>query len=74
MATSVITTKNSVITRSIEKTDYLKSTIKEDYRHVFINSTLPYRIRFTNVIVPGYNPNNIPGIGLQVIGFSNWIL
>jgi hypothetical protein len=39
-----------------------------------VEDTLPFRIRFTSITVPGYGPNNVPGIGLQVIGFSNYIL
>lgn len=41
---------------------------------VQINETIPYRIRFTNIGIPSYNANNIPGIGIQVIGYSNFIL
>lgn len=39
-----------------------------------INETIPFRVSFTNIMVPGYGPNNIPGIGIQVIGYSNYIL
>lgn len=35
---------------------------------------LPFRVRFTNITVPGYGPNNPPGIGVAVIGFNNYIL
>jgi len=41
---------------------------------VQISETIPYRIRFTNIGIPSYNANNIPGIGIQVIGYSNFIL
>jgi hypothetical protein len=43
-------------------------------RNVRINDILPFRVRFTNIMVPGYGPANVPGIGVQVIGFSNYIL
>lgn len=35
---------------------------------------LPFRIRITNIIVPGYNPTNVPPIGLAIIGLNNYIL
>lgn len=73
MATAVITSKNPVITRSI-KEEVPTTIIIESTRLSIINETLPYRLRFTTIQVPGYSPTNMPGIGLQVIGFSNWIL
>jgi hypothetical protein len=37
-------------------------------------SILPFRVRFTSIGIEGYSSSNPPGIGLQVIGFSNWII
>ena len=37
-------------------------------------SVLPYRVSLTNIGLEGYNPANPPGIGIQIIGFSNYIL
>ena len=37
-------------------------------------SVLPFRLTLTNVGIEGYNPANPPGIGIQIIGFSNYIL
>ena len=45
-----------------------------NFAKVSIEETLPFRVRFTSITVPGYGPGNVPGIGLQVIGFSNYIL
>ena len=39
-----------------------------------IESILPFRVRFSTIIVEGYTSSNPPGIGIQVIGFSNWII
>lgn len=72
MATAVITNKSN-IARKIESKDYSRFKIIPSRRIVRINETLPFRVRFTNIIVPGYNQNNIPGIGLQIIGYSNYI-
>jgi hypothetical protein len=35
---------------------------------------LPFRLRITSIGIEGYGENNPPGIGVQVIGFSNYIL
>jgi len=48
--------------------------IKEDARRTTVNSVLPFRVRFTTIGIEGYSSSNPPGIGLQVIGFSNWII
>lgn len=74
MAKAVILDKNNLRTRKIETADYPISKISEGRRLVRINETLPFRVRFTTIMVPGYSSTNIPGIGIQVIGFSNYIL
>jgi hypothetical protein len=74
MAKAVILDKNNLRTRKIETADYPISRIFEGKRLVKINETLPFRVRFTTITVPGYSSANIPGIGIQVIGFSNYIL
>lgn len=35
---------------------------------------VPFRIRVTNVTIPGYSPTNVPPIGIAIIGFNNYIL
>jgi hypothetical protein len=35
---------------------------------------VPFRIRVTNITVPGYSPGNVPPIGIAIIGFNNYIL
>jgi hypothetical protein len=35
---------------------------------------IPFRIRVTNITVPGYSPSNVPPIGIAIIGFNNYIL
>ena len=35
---------------------------------------IPFRIRVTNITVPGYGPTNVPPIGIAIIGFNNYIL
>jgi hypothetical protein len=43
-------------------------------RLVRINQVLPFRVKFTNIMIPGYSPTNIPPIGIAIIGVNNYIL
>lgn len=74
MAKAVVTNKKSLVLKKIEAVNYPVSKIIQGRRLVEINETIPFRVRFTNIMVPGYSSTNIPGIGIQVIGFSNYIL
>jgi hypothetical protein len=48
---------------------------KVDYAKVITPaSILPFRLTLTNIGIEGYDPANPPGIGIQIIGFSNYIL
>jgi hypothetical protein len=48
---------------------------KVDYAKVITPaSVLPFRLTLSNIGIQGYDPANPPGIGIQVIGFSNYIL
>lgn len=61
-------------TRKIYTDRYSITKISEPKRGVEINDILPFRIKLTTIQIPGYGSNNIPGIGLQIIGISNYIL
>lgn len=75
MASAVIVDKSPVKTKRIENSSFVVKTIKQkDIRLTTINQTLPFRISFTSVKVPGTSPQNIPPIPLQIIGFSNYII
>lgn len=39
-----------------------------------VQEILPFRVRFTTVTIEGISSSTPPGIGIQVIGYSNWIL
>jgi hypothetical protein len=48
---------------------------KVDYAKVITPaSVLHFRLTLTNIGIEGYDPANPPGIGIQIIGFSNYIL
>jgi hypothetical protein len=74
MASAVISNKQKQKTRFLESKNYPIARISEGRRTVKINEVLPFRIRFTNIMVPGYGPNNPAPIGIAVIGFNNYIL
>jgi hypothetical protein len=50
--------------------------IDDDCRHRMsqVIYKLPFRIKITNITVPGYIPLNPPPIGLAIIGINNYIL
>jgi hypothetical protein len=51
---------------SLATADYPKITT--------VTEILPFRLTITNIGIEGYRADNPPGIGVQVIGFSNYIL
>jgi hypothetical protein len=42
--------------------------------NVKVKDELPFRVRFTNIGITSYGENNVPPIGIAVIGFNNYIL
>jgi hypothetical protein len=74
VAKAIIIDDPKINTVLIENSNYSRSSIKTTNRQVRINEVLPFRVRFTSVKIPGYGPNNVPAIPLQVIGYSNYIL
>jgi len=74
MAQAIIIDEVKVKARRINETDFGVAKIVHPTRVVRINDILPFRIRFTTIGVEGYGANNVPGIGIQVIGYSNYIL
>jgi hypothetical protein len=58
----------------ISKKNYPIAKISEGKRTIKINNVIPFRIKFTNIMVPGYGPSNPAAIGIAVIGLNNYIL
>jgi hypothetical protein len=73
MARAVIVDESYKVKR-IEDKDFSVFNIVPDHRQVRINDVLPFRVKFINIGVEGVNPNTVPPIPLQVIGYSNYIL
>lgn len=74
MAKAVIIDEQKVKTKKLAAKNFSTFNIVRPKRIVLINETIPFRVKFTNIGIEGYGPNNVPGIGIQVIGFSNYIL
>ena len=74
MSQAVISNKRYYQTKSAKPIDYPITKIVNPTRIVRVNETLPFRVRFINVGIDPLDRNNIPGIGIQVIGYSNYIL
>ena len=74
MATATISLKQEQKLKSLDTKNYPISKISEGRRTVKINEVLPFRVRFTNIMVPGYSASNSAPIGIAVIGLNNYIL
>jgi hypothetical protein len=66
------TDKGSALIESINLNLSSISDISEKY--TFAASILPFRVQFKNVNYSGFGPNNVPPIGIAIIGVNNYIL
>jgi hypothetical protein len=41
---------------------------------VKIDATLPFRVKFINIGIDAYGPNNPAPIGIAVVGYNNYVL
>ena len=62
------------ITTTVESIPGYSSLISSIAFLVTAAEILPFRLTITNIGIEGYRQNNPPGIDVQVIGFSNYIL
>lgn len=49
-------------------------TIETVLREVEIEWKLPFGVRFENIGITGYNRDNVPPIGIAVVGLNNYII
>lgn len=57
----------------IKTSDYSRTKISERPNKVKIDQTLPFRVKFINIGVPGYSASTGTPIGIAVIGVNNYI-
>jgi hypothetical protein len=74
MATATLIKNNNGVAKNLKAVDYGLIKITSAKPTVKINSILPFRVKFSNITVPGYGPNNPAPIGIAIIGFNNYIL
>jgi hypothetical protein len=73
MATAKIIDDRRFVKRLSSK-KYPKVSVRPVKVNVSINETLPFRVRLTNIGIPGYGQNNPAPIGIAIIGYNNYIL
>jgi len=74
MATALILDELNNKTKQIFSIDYPLIQVEDFTRTTIISDVLPFRVRFTAIQIQAIGLGNTPGIGLQVIGYSNYIL
>lgn len=75
MASITILNKPTVLVRNIEKNNFSKISVKEkDNKNITINEFLAFRVKIIDKDIVSFGVNNVPGVGLQIIGVSNYIL
>lgn len=74
MSQATISIKNKNKLKAINAVSYAIINVASDTRSIKINEVLPFRVKFTNIGIEGYSAKNPAGIGIAVIGFSNYIL
>jgi len=74
MATSVILDSLQNKTEKIFPIDYPLVQIENFTRNTLVTDILPFRVKFSAIQIVAIGLGNTPGIPLQVIGYSNYIL
>ena len=74
MALAIIFDDTIQKTKRVDSVSYPITKIIPTELGIKINEVLPFRVSLTNIGLQGYDPANPPGIGIQIIGFSNYIL
>jgi hypothetical protein len=74
MATAKLVDNLKGKTERIFSIDYSTIKIEDFTRKSVITEVLPFRVKFTAIQIQDIGLGNTPGIGLQVIGYSNYIL
>lgn len=60
--------------RNISAIDYGIINIGTPKRVVKVNEVLPFRVKFMNIGISSYGPNNPAPIGIAIVGLNNYIL
>lgn len=74
MATALVLDELNGKTKRIFPIDYPLVQVEELTRNTVVTTILPFRVKFTAIQIQAIGLGNTPGIPLQVIGYSNYIL
>jgi hypothetical protein len=74
MATALILDELNGKTKQIFTIGYPLVQVENFTRNTAITEVLPFRVKFSAIQIQAIGLGNTPGIGLQVIGYSNYIL
>lgn len=74
MARAVILDRPAFYSRSFGAKDYANSKVYDKPGYSKIEDVLPFRVKFINIGIEGYGPNNPAPIGIAIIGYNNYIL
>ena len=74
MATALILDELSNKTKRIFPIDYPLIQVEGFTLNTLITDILPFRVKFSAIQIQAIGLGNTPGIPLQVIGYSNYIL
>lgn len=75
MANATITNLSGRKVASVQTLSSYKSSISQvNFSKIQASEILPFRVRFTNVQIPGYDANNPAPIGIAIIGVNYYIL
>ena len=74
MATVLILDELSNKTKRIFPIDYPLIQVEGFTLNTLITDILPFRVKFSAIQIQAIGLGNTPGIPLQVIGYSNYIL
>lgn len=74
MARAVIVDRPAFYSRSFAAKDYSNAKIYDKPGYAKVEDVLPFRIKFINIGIEGYGPNNPAPIGIAIIGYNNYIL
>ena len=60
--------------KSVKQVEKFRVKVNQSLPKTKVENILPFRIRLENINLATYNANNPPPIGIQIIGFNNYIL
>lgn len=71
---SVLSKDTKRFSKAIDSCKRISRVIEKRDCRSFVIYELPFKVRITNITVPGYGQFNVPPIGIAIIGVNNYIL